>query len=161
MCERSQAQSVGSHEPVMLDSTKSEDMESIDFSDYIIKLVNDLSNSYMMDTGDINIRTHIDAIFLDMDVAIPLGMIVNELVSNSFKHAFRSGDKGDILIDLSYDGEMFTLVVCDNGAGFPEEVNFRETESLGLQLVTTLVDQIDGTIELQRTEGTRFIITFK
>ncbi|MFA0823589.1 MAG: sensor histidine kinase [Methanomethylovorans sp.] len=114
-----------------------------------------------MDTGDINIRTHIDAIFLDMDVAIPLGMIVNELVSNSFKHAFRSGDKGDILIDLSYDGEMFTLVVCDNGAGFPEEVNFRETESLGLQLVTTLVDQIDGTIELQRTEGTRFIITFK
>lgn len=140
---------------------KSEDMESIDFSDYIIKLVNDLSHSYMMDTGDINIRIHIDAIFLDMDVAIPLGMIVNELVSNSFKHAFRPGDKGDILIDLSFDGEKFTLVVCDNGAGFPEEVNFRETESLGLQLVTTLVDQIDGTIELERTEGTRFTITFK
>lgn len=140
---------------------KSEDMESIDFSDYIIKLVNDLSHSYMMDTGDINIRIHIDAIFLDMDVAIPLGMIVNELVSNSFKHAFRPGDKGDILIDLSFDGEKFTLVVCDNGAGFPEEVNFRETESLGLQLVTTLVDQIDGTIELERTEVTRFIITFK
>lgn len=140
---------------------KSEDMESIDFSDYIIKLVNDLSNSYMMDTGDINIRTHIDAIFLDMDVAIPLGMIVNELVSNSFKHAFRPGDKGDILIDLSYDGEKFTLVVCDNGAGFPEEVNFRETESLGLQLVTTLVDQIDGSIRLERTKGTKFIITFK
>jgi two-component sensor histidine kinase len=140
---------------------KSEDMESIDFSDYIIKLVNDLSHSYMMDTGDINIRIHIDAIFLDMDIAIPLGMIVNELVSNSFKHAFRPGDKGDILIDLSFDGEKFTLVVCDNGAGFPEEVNFRETESLGLQLVTTLVDQIDGTIELERTEVTRFIITFK
>lgn len=140
---------------------KSEDMESIDFSDYIIKLVNGLSHSYMMDTGDINIRIHIDDVFLDMDVAIPLGMIVNELVSNSFKHAFRPGDKGDILIDLSFDGDKFTLVVCDNGAGFPEEVNFRETDSLGLQLVTTLVDQIDGTIELEGTEGTRFTITFK
>lgn len=140
---------------------KSEDMESIDFSDYIIKLVNDLSRSYIMDNGKINVKVHIDSVFLDMDVAIPLGMIVNELVSNSLKHAFRSGDKGDILIDLSFDGEKFTLVVCDNGAGFPEDVNFRETESLGLQLVTTLVDQIDGTIELERTEGTRFRITFK
>ncbi|MGD9780011.1 sensor histidine kinase, partial [Methanomethylovorans sp.] len=111
--------------------------------------------------GKINVKVHIDSVFLDMDVAIPLGMIVNELVSNSLKHAFRSGDKGDILIDLSFDGEKFTLVVCDNGAGFPEDVNFRETESLGLQLVTTLVDQIDGTIELERTEGTRFRITFK
>lgn len=140
---------------------KSEDMESIDFSDYIIKLVNDLSRSYIMDNGKINVKVHIDSVFLDMDVAIPLGMIVNELVSNSLKHAFRSGDKGDILIDLSFDGEKFTLVVGDNGAGFPEDVNFRETESLGLQLVTTLVDQIDGTIELERTEGTRFRITFK
>lgn len=140
---------------------KSEDMESIDFSDYIIKLVNDLSRSYIMDNGKINVKVHIDSVFLDMDVAIPLGMIVNELVSNSLKHAFRSGDKGDILIDLSFDGEKFTLVVCDNGAGFPEDVNFRETESLGLQLVTTLVDQIDGTIELERTEGTKFRITFK
>ncbi|OPY19769.1 MAG: nitrate/nitrite sensor protein NarX [Methanomethylovorans sp. PtaU1.Bin093] len=140
---------------------RSEDMESIDFSDYIIKLVNDLSRSYILDDGKINVKVHIDAVFLDMDVAIPLGMIVNELVSNSLKHAFKSGDKGDILIDLSFDGEKFTLVVGDNGAGFPEDVNFRETESLGLQLVTTLVDQIDGTIELERTEGTRFRITFK
>jgi len=140
---------------------RSEDMESIDFSDYIIKLVNDLSRSYIIDNRKINIRTHIDNVFLDMDVAIPLGMIVNELVSNSFKHAFRPEDTGDILIDLSCDGKNFTLVICDNGKGFPEDVNFRETESLGLQLVTTLVDQIDGTIGLEKNDGTRFTITFK
>ncbi len=140
---------------------RSEDMESIDFSDYIIKLVNDLSRSYRTDIRMVNIRTRIENVFLDMDVAIPLGMIVNELVSNSFKHAFAPEDTGDILIDLSFDGKMFTLVICDNGKGFPEDVNFRDTESLGLQLVTTLVDQIDGTIELERNDGTRFIIIFK
>ncbi|MCC7576011.1 MAG: HAMP domain-containing protein, partial [Methanomethylovorans sp.] len=140
---------------------RSEDMESIDFSDYIIKLVNDLSSSYTIDNRKINISTHIDNVFLDMDVAIPLGMIVNELVSNSFKHAFRPEDTGDILIDLKFDGKKFTLLICDNGKGFPEDVNFRETESLGLQLVTTLVDQIDGTIGLEKNDGTRFTITFK
>ena len=120
---------------------KSEDMESIDFADYIIKLLNDLSHSYIMDNGNININVPKDAVFLDMEVAIPLGMILNELISNSFKHAFRSEDKGNILIDLSFDGEKFTLVVGDNGAGFPDDIDFRETESLGLQLVTTLVDR--------------------
>ncbi|AGB49266.1 signal transduction histidine kinase [Methanomethylovorans hollandica DSM 15978] len=140
---------------------RSEDMESIDFSDYILKLVNDLSRSYRTDNRKVNIRTRIENVFLDMDVAIPLGMIVNELVSNSFKHAFGPEDTGDILIDLSCDRKKFTLVICDNGKGFPEDVNFRETESLGLQLVTTLVDQIDGTIELERNDGTRFTINFK
>jgi two-component sensor histidine kinase len=139
---------------------RSEDMESIDFADYITKLVNDLSRSYMMN-NNIDIKVHIATVFLDMDVAIPLGMIVNELVSNSFKHAFRSGDEGSIIIDMNYEAEKFILIVSDNGRGFPENMDFRQTESLGLQLVTTLVDQIDGTIELERNHGTRFIITFK
>jgi two-component sensor histidine kinase len=138
---------------------RSQDMESIDFSDYLIKLVNELSYSYVIEKESLQIKTDVETVFLDMDTAIPLGMIVNELISNSFKHAFSPRQKGEIHVNLSLDKEKLTLVVGDNGIGFPENVNFRETDSLGLQLVTTLISQIGGIIELERDNGTRFRIT--
>jgi two-component sensor histidine kinase len=134
-------------------------MESIDFSDYLIKLVNELSYSYVIEKESLQIKTDVETVFLDMDTAIPLGMIVNELISNSFKHAFSPRQKGEIHVNLSLDKEKLTLVVGDNGIGFPENVNFRKTDSLGLQLVTTLISQIGGIIELERDNGTRFRIT--
>jgi two-component sensor histidine kinase len=138
---------------------RSQDMESIDFSDYLIKLVNELSYSYVIEKESLHIKTDVETVFLDMDTAIPLGMIVNELISNSFKHAFSPRQKGEIHVNLSLDKEKLTLVVGDNGIGFPENVNFRKTDSLGLQLVTTLISQIGGIIELERDNGTRFRIT--
>jgi len=138
---------------------RSKDMESIDFSDYLIKLVNELSYSYIIEKESLHIKTDVETVFLDMDTAIPLGMIVNELISNSFKHAFSPRQKGEIHVNLSLDKEKLTLVVGDNGIGFPENINFRETDSLGLQLVTTLISQIGGIIELERDKGTRFRIT--
>ena len=138
---------------------RSQDMESIDFSDYLIKLVNELSYSYIIEKESLQIKTDVETVFLDMDTAIPLGMIVNELISNSFKHAFSPRQKGEIHVNLSLDKEKLTLVVGDNGIGFPENVNFRKTDSLGLQLVTTLISQIGGIIELERDNGTRFRIT--
>jgi len=137
---------------------RSQDMESIDFSDYIMKLVNELSYSYIMDKDKIQVKTDIDNVFLDMDTAIPLGMIVNELVSNSFKHAFEPGQDGEIYVNLHSVDDKLTLEVGDNGVGFPEDIDFRETDSLGLQLVTTLTSQIEGSIELENTEGTNFVI---
>ncbi|MBP1909582.1 histidine kinase dimerization/phosphoacceptor domain -containing protein [Methanolobus bombayensis] len=137
---------------------RSKDMESIDFSDYLMKLVNELLYSYAINKDQIKIKMNVDQIFLDMDTAIPLGMIVNEIVSNSFKHAFEPGEEGEIYVNLSLEDRKLKLLVGDNGAGFPENINFRETESLGLQLVTTLTDQIDGTIELDRSKGTKFKI---
>ncbi|MDW7733059.1 MAG: histidine kinase dimerization/phosphoacceptor domain -containing protein [Methanolobus sp.] len=138
---------------------RSQDMESIDFSDYIMKLVNELSYSYIMDKDKIHVRMDVDTVFLDMDTAIPLGMIVNELVSNSFKHAFRIWQEGEIYVELHFNDGKLTLAVGDNGVGFPEDIDFQETDSLGLQLVTTLTSQIGGTIELESIEGTRFTIT--
>ncbi|MDP2218557.1 MAG: histidine kinase dimerization/phosphoacceptor domain -containing protein [Methanolobus sp.] len=138
---------------------RSQDMESIDFSDYLMKLVNELSYSYIIEKESIKIKTNVETVFLDMDTAIPLGMIVNELISNSFKHAFSPGEKGEIHVNLSLDNGKLILAVGDNGTGFPEHVNFRETDSLGLQLVTTLISQIGGILELERDGGTSFRIT--
>jgi two-component sensor histidine kinase len=138
---------------------RSQDMESIDFSDYLMKLVNELSYSYVIEKESIKIKTDVETVFLDMDTAIPLGMIVNELISNSFKHAFSPGEKGEIHVNLSLDNGKLILAVGDNGTGFPEHVNFRETDSLGLQLVTTLISQIGGILELERDGGTSFRIT--
>jgi Signal transduction histidine kinase len=140
---------------------RSQDMESIDFSDYIVKLVNELSYSYAINKEGINVKIDTEQIFLDMDTAIPLGMIVNELVSNSFKHAFKQRKEGEIYVNLGLEKGKLNLIVGDNGLGFPENINFRETDSLGLQLVTTLTSQIDGTIELERDKGTKFRIILK
>ena len=127
----------------------------------------------------------IEEIFLGMDTAVPLGIIINELVSNSLKHAFPSGRKGEVRIKLCRTEEntenksisnsinnigakssvdkniQYTLVVSDNGLGFPENVDFRNTNSLGLQLVNILVEQLEGTVELESCSGTKFKIWFK
>jgi two-component sensor histidine kinase len=137
---------------------RSQDMESIDFSDYLMKLVKELSYSYVIEKDSIKIKTDVETVFLDMDTAIPLGMIVNELISNSFKHAFSPGEKGEICVKLSLENGKLTLIVRDNGCGFPEHINFKETDSLGLQLVTTLISQLGGTIDLERDSGTLFRI---
>ena len=85
--------------------------------------------------------------------------MINELVSNSLKHTFPHGREGEIRLELRADDEgQFTLMVRDNGVGFPEDLDSRNTESLGLQLVNTLVDQVEGTIELDRSNGTEFRI---
>jgi two-component sensor histidine kinase len=115
-------------------------------------------------------------IFFDMDIAVPLGMIVNELVSNSFKHAFPGRKSGEIQIKLhreentkSGDSRIgcknkecksagYTLTVSDNGIGIPESVNLKNSSTLGTQLVTILVDQLDGELQLKRDSGTEFII---
>jgi two-component sensor histidine kinase len=117
-------------------------------------------------------------IFYDMDTAVPLGMIVNELVSNSLKHAFPGRNKGEIRIKFSRKessefencravsnnddsgSTSYTLSVSDNGVGIPEYLEIEDLDSLGIQLVTTLVDQLDGELELKRDNGTEFIIRF-
>jgi two-component sensor histidine kinase len=113
-----------------------------------------------------------------MDTAVPLGIIVNELVSNALKHAFPEGKGGEIRISLlalkdsssqnengtgcKNEGDFqFILIVADNGTGIPESLDFSNTDSLGLQLVNLLVEQIDGCIELKRDSGTEFRIMFR
>jgi two-component sensor histidine kinase len=106
-----------------------------------------------------------------MDTSIPLGIAINEIISNSFKYAFSGRDKGEIRIRLHREGNgeskseefastAYVLTVSDNGVGIPENLDIEDLDSLGLQLVTSLVDQLDGEFELKRGNGTEFTVKF-
>lgn len=139
-----------------------EDMTGeIDFGEYVRDLATQLLRSHGTSPGAVKLTTEVDSTAFNLDTAIPCGLLVNELVSNALKHAFPDGNEGEIRIGLtSRDDGRYELVVGDNGAGLPEGLDFRNTESLGLQLVMSLVDQLGGNIELGRDGGTVFKVEF-
>ncbi len=140
---------------------QSKDLSRIDFGEYSHTLAANLFASYGVDPEVISWRINVENGFLGVDTAIPCGLIVSELISNSLKYAFPAGKHGEICIDFRRDdGNKCILVVKDNGIGLPKEFDLRKLESLGLQLVCTLTDQLDGSLELDCTEGTEFRITF-
>lgn len=138
---------------------QSKDLAKIDFSEYVRSLVSHLLHSYGGHLNHVNFQLNVDA-FLSIDPAITCGLIINELVSNSLKYAFFNNlDNAEIVISFVVNGHSI-LSIKDNGVGFPNDLDFRDTDSLGLQLVNSLVEQLDGTIELHIQEGTEFRITF-
>ncbi len=140
---------------------QSKDFAKINFAQYIDGLAVHTYHSYGVDSNIIALKTDLEEVFLDLNRAIPCALIANELLSNSVKHAFPQGKKGEICIKLrSGKKGMVTLIVSDNGIGFPEDIDFRKASSLGLQMVNDLTSQIDGTIELDRTGGTAFKVKF-
>ncbi len=162
---------------------KSEDVASIDFAAYLRKLTAELLHSYRVGNENIQLLLEADSTFFGIDTAIPLGIIVNELFSNSLKYAFPKGAEGKIRIVLNKESETkapksskapeagadpkasgiyptFTLVYSDSGGSFPENISFKNPGTLGLQLVNALVDQLDGTIELEKGKDTKFTIRF-
>jgi PAS domain S-box-containing protein len=138
---------------------RSENLASIYFPGYVSDLVRGLVANYSTGKG-IELDLRVDPISLNVDNAIPLGLIVNELVSNALKHAFSGGKQGKVVIGLHIEGSDAVLVVSDNGIGFPDGLDFANTESLGMQLVVTLVEQLEGTITLNGNQGTEFRIAF-
>jgi PAS domain S-box-containing protein len=142
---------------------RSESLSKIDFKEYIDDLVSGLFESYGFTESRIGLKANAENIFMGIDIAIPVGLIINELVSNSLKHAFPEGKKGEIEISLSSIGEyMIELLVQDNGVGIPEGVDFRNTESLGLHIVNILVEnQLHGEITMNNDNGTEFRIRFR
>ena len=136
--------------------------DRLDFSSYIKELADNLFLTYRIGNKDISLNIDLEEkTFFDIDIAIPLGIIINELVSNSFKYAFQGRDKGEIRIILrreEYSNTSFILIISDNGIGIPEDLDIENLDSLGLQLVTTLVEQLDGELELKRNGGTEFVI---
>lgn len=138
---------------------RSHDLSKIDFTDYIQRLISGLFSSYGVDHL-IKPEINVENVFLDIDIAVPCGLIINELVSNSLKHAFMQGQKGKISIKFHPDGEKYMLIVADDGIGFPEDIDFKNTKTLGLQLVNTLVNQLSGSINIDRDKGTSFKIVF-
>jgi len=147
---------------------QSRDLAQVDFSQYIQTLCIHLFRSYGASSQRISLNLQIDDIFLSVDTAIPCGLIVNELVCNALKHGFPPNRTGAIEITLhrtfqeadDNSKREFIMRVRDNGVGFPSEVDFRKTRSLGMQLINTLVKQLKGTIELDNSSGTAFQIVF-
>ena len=140
---------------------QSEDLMRIPFGRHIRKLTSDLYQTYQVDSGHVTLDITAGDILLGIDMAIPCGLIINELVSNSLKHAFPAGVPGEILIALEVDQERnFALTVSDNGVGIPDGLDLRNAESLGMQLVSSLADQLGATVEIDGSRGTRFTITF-
>jgi PAS domain S-box-containing protein len=142
---------------------RSEDFANVDFNGYIKSLLNFLFRSYGVDTNKIALKLEVEDVSLGLDTAIPCGLVINELVSNSIKYAFPEDRKGEIRITFrSINEDDLELTVSDDGIGIPEDLDIRNTKSLGLDLVTILAeDQLDGKIELDRTEGTKYYILLK
>ena len=140
---------------------RSEDLSGIDFKTYIERMSVHLMSYHRDVSQNIELKTDVEGILLDITKAVPLGLITNELLTNSLKHAFPKSKKGKITIDFHKKGKTYHLNIGDNGRGFPKELDFRKAESMGMDLVNSLVKQINGRIELIRNKGTLFKITFK
>jgi len=140
----------------------SEDLAHIDIAKYIHSLTHQLITSYRTTASRVGMNIAVTDIFLTITTAIPCGLIINELVTNALKHAFPQEQDGTITVSMTPStNDHLILTVSDTGIGFPKEIDFRNTTTLGMQLVTSLVEQLDGTITLDRSEGTTFTITFR
>lgn len=144
---------------------KSKGVASVNFKEYIKTLLHDVfwSYGYGVGTGRIRLKMNVEDVSFGIDAAMSCGLIINELVSNSLKHAFPAGRSGEVKVSLRVTCEdEFELVVSDDGIGMPQHPDFRDVGTLGLHLVVLLAeDQLQGAIELDKTNGTEFRVTFE
>ncbi len=161
---QSRAKSMALIHQRLYDST---DLKRIDFGEYINTLATEMFKTYVPDPDRIKLNLNVEDIMLDINTAIPLGLILNELLTNCMKYAFpqtASGeyktDKGNINVNLYKNEDVYTLSVEDDGIGFPEDFDIENTDSLGLQLINSLTNQINAEVHLERRGGTSFKINF-
>jgi len=144
---------------------QSSDLKRIEFSEYITTLAKNLFYSYAADPNRVKMSVNVDKVMLDINTAIPLGLILTELISNCLKYAFPDGDSGEIKVDFhSYTEEgthKFKLTVSDNGVGLPQDFDPKKSDSLGIMLIYSLSEQIGALIKLDTSNGTKFDITFQ
>ena len=139
----------------------SDDLAHINFVDYIQSLVKNLFYSYNVENTNIKPIFEVEDVTLNMETAVPCGLIISELVSNSLKYAFPNEKKGEILVSLKTVDDKYELIIRENGIGLPEELDFNNLETLGLLLVNNLTEQIDGELTINRSPGTEFKIKLK
>lgn len=140
---------------------RSKNLADIDFRAYISSLTVQLFYAYGITGSRISLKTEVVSAPMAINVAIPCGLIANELISNCLKHAFPADKKGLITVSLASIGDNYEFVISDDGVGIPPTVEINDGKSLGLSLVNTLVKQLKGEVELKRSQGTQFRITFK
>ncbi|XHX78762.1 MAG: sensor histidine kinase [Stenomitos frigidus ULC029] len=140
---------------------QSEDLAKINFSDYLHSLVASLFDSYKTGSNHITKTIQVDNIELDIDTAIPCGLIVNELISNALKYAFPDDRDGEVRLDFHVqESNQLILSVKDTGVGIPEHIDLQTTRSLGLKLVRGFAAQLEGSVEITCSQGTLISITF-
>jgi PAS domain S-box-containing protein len=139
---------------------QTKNFESVNFSEYVTTLSKNLVHTYSINTKKIKLILTLDKLYLSLDASIPCGLIINEIISNSLKYAFPDNRDGIIFVNLAVVKNKVSIEVGDNGIGIPDSVDVKNTQTLGLQLVDTLVEQINGTIKLIRKKGTIFSIEF-
>ncbi|MCX6683839.1 MAG: sensor histidine kinase, partial [Methanoregula sp.] len=140
---------------------QSTDVSKINLDNYIRFLGDNLLQFFGMKGKGITFTTDIRDISLAIDTAIPVGLMMNELISNSLKYAFPKGRKGDISVAIHRQDHALTILFKDNGVGIPADFDWQNAKSLGFRLVISLVEQLQGTIELDRAAGTAFTIVVK
>lgn len=138
---------------------RSEDLANIDFNEYLKNLTHNICQSYGSNHGDINIKLVVEQVKVPLEQSIPLGLIVQELVSNALKHAFPAA-VGEILIEFSSVGNHYNLQVQDNGVGVSKEIDLQNTDSLGMQLIYSLTEQLQGELHYQYVSGAKFALQF-
>ena len=139
---------------------QTKNFESVNFSEYVTTLSKNLVHTYSINTKKIKLILTLDDLYLNLDSSIPCGLIINEIISNSLKYAFPDNRDGIIFVTLRVDKKTVKIEVGDNGIGIPENIVIKNTQTLGLQLVDTLIEQINGTLILNRKQGTIFSIEF-
>ena len=133
----------------------------VDFGSYTKNLVYYLFRMFDVKSDKVTLKLNVENVFLPMDTAIPCGLIINELVTNSLKHAFSDERRGEIVIETVYhSNNKFTLTIKDNGKGIPEDVDYYNSRTVGFNLINSLVRQLGGNLVINRSEGTEFKITF-
>jgi two-component sensor histidine kinase len=140
---------------------RSQDLAHVDFAEYVRQLADDLYHAYKVSNDEIVLDVDVNVRQISIDIAIPCGLLINELMSNALKYAFVDARKGRLRVALRrISDNTNVLTVADTGAGFPPGLDFRNTTSFGLQLVNTLVEQLKGKIELKTDRGAEFTVTF-
>lgn len=140
---------------------RSKDFSQVNFSDYLNNLINNVIHTFLLPDKDVMLETDLGAVNLNLDQAIPCGLILNELLTNAMKYAFVGIKDPTLSIKIAENGNNVSVWVIDNGVGLPKDFKIDETDSLGLQLVQTLTDQLDGTLEMKTEEGTKYLLTFE
>jgi hypothetical protein len=141
---------------------QSEDLSLVDFQKYVLRTVDYLFRSFGVQDGQIRLRTELDQLELELDDALPFGLLISEVVSNSLKHAFPHGRGGEVSIFLrQQSATTISLALSDDGVGLPGELDWATSRSLGLRLVRALAQQLRGTLEIRSQGGTEVRLTFQ
>lgn len=136
------------------------DLQNIELGDYITSLAKDLFGTYVTNPDKVKMEIEVENVKLHIDSMIPLGLIINEVVTNTLKYAFPEDKTGTLIIKFYKKGNEFFLTVKDDGVGIPKDFDIEKSDSLGMQLITNLTQQLDGELEIIKSPGATFNIKF-